>query len=90
MLRDWIRAIRQSKYAYDLEQYVEQLNADIDDLEAQKVELAKDTDAAMTELNAINASIGKGRIMQNAIEDGLAQGLTLEEAQLAAYKLKYN
>lgn len=29
-------------------------------------------------------------IMQNAIEDGLAQGLTLEEAQLAAYKLKYN
>lgn len=78
MLRDWIRAIRQSKYAYDLEQYVAQLNADITDLEAQKVELAKDTDAAMTELNAINASIGKGRIMQNAIE-------TMEEYGIPYY-----
>lgn len=78
MLRDWIRAIRQSKYAYDLEQYVAQLNADITDLEAQKVKLAKDTDAAMTELNAINASIGKGRIMQNAIE-------TMEEYGIPYY-----
>lgn len=78
MLRDWIMAIRQSKYAYDLEQYVAQLNADIDDLEAQKVELAKDTDAAMTELNAINASIGKGRIVQNAIE-------TMEEYGIPYY-----
>ena len=78
MLRDWIMAIRQSKYAYDLEQYVEQLNADITDLEAQKVKLAKDTDAAMTELNAINASIGKGRIMQNAIE-------TMEEYGIPYY-----
>lgn len=78
MLRDWIRAIRQSKYVYDLEQYVAQLNADITDLEAQKVELAKDTDAAMTELNAINASIGKGRIMQNAIE-------TMEEYGIPYY-----
>lgn len=78
MLRDWIRAIRQSKYAYDLEQYVAQFNADIDDLEAQKVKLAKDTDTAMTELNAINASIGKGRIMQNAIE-------TMEEYGIPYY-----
>ena len=78
MLRDWIRAIRQSKYAYDLEQYVAQLNADITDLEAQKVKLVKDTDAAMTELNAINASIGKGRIMQNAIE-------TMEEYGIPYY-----
>lgn len=78
MLRDWIRAIRQSKYVYDLEQYVAQLNADITNLEAQKVELAKDTDAAMTELNAINASIGKGRIMQNAIE-------TMEEYGIPYY-----
>lgn len=78
MLRDWIRAIRQNKYAYDLEQYVAQLNADITDLEAQKVELAKDTDAAMTELNAINTSIGKGRIMQNAIE-------TMEEYGIPYY-----
>lgn len=78
MLRDWIRAIRQRKYAYDLEQYVAQLNADITDLEAQKIELAKDTDAAMTELNAINASIGKGRIMQNAIE-------TMEEYGIPYY-----
>lgn len=78
MLRDWIRAIRQSKYVYDLEQYVAQLNADLTDLEAQKVELARDTDAAMTELNAINASIGKGRIMQNAIE-------TMEEYGIPYY-----
>ena len=78
MLRDWIRAIRQSKYVYDLEQYVAQLNADITDLETQKVKLAKDTDAAMTELNAINASIGKGRIMQNAIE-------TMEEYGIPYY-----
>ena len=78
MLRDWIRAIRQSKYVYDLEQYLAQLNVDITDLEAQKVELAKDTDAAMTELNAINASIGKGRIMQNAIE-------TMEEYGIPYY-----
>lgn len=78
MLRDWIRAIRQSKYVYDLEQYVAQLNADITDLEAQKVELAKDTDAAMTELDAINTSIGKGRIMQNAIE-------TMEEYGIPYY-----
>lgn len=78
MLRDWIRAIRQSKYVYDLEQYVAQLNVDITDLETQKVKLAKDTDAAMTELNAINASIGKGRIMQNAIE-------TMEEYGIPYY-----
>lgn len=78
MLRDWIRAIRQSKYVYDLEQYVAQLNADITDLEVQKVKLAKDTDAAMTELNDINASIGKGRIMQNAIE-------TMEEYGIPYY-----
>ena len=78
MLRDWIMAIRQSKYVYDLEQYVAQLNADITDLEAQKVKLSKDTDAAMTELNAINASIGKGRIMQNAIE-------TMEEYGIPYY-----
>lgn len=78
MLRDWIRAIRQSKYVYDLEQYVAQLNADITDLEAQKVKLVKDTDAAMTELNSINASIGKGRIMQNAIE-------TMEEYGIPYY-----
>ena len=78
MLRDWIRAIKQRKYAYDLEQYVAQLNADITDLETQKVKLAKDTDAAMTELNAINASIGKGRIMQNAIE-------TMEEYGIPYY-----
>lgn len=78
MLRDWIMAIRQSKYVYDLEQYVAQLNADITDLETQKVNLARDTDAAMTELNAINASIGKGRIMQNAIE-------TMEEYGIPYY-----
>lgn len=78
MLRDWIMAIRQSKYVYDLEQYVAQLNADITDLETQKVKLARDTDAAMTELNAINASIGKGRIMQNAIE-------TMEEYGIPYY-----
>nr|DAH60713.1 MAG TPA: hypothetical protein [Caudoviricetes sp.] len=78
MLRDWIRAIRQTKYVYDLEQYVAQLNADIADLEAQKVSLVKDTDTVMTELNAINASIGKGRIMQNAIE-------TMEEYGIPYY-----
>lgn len=78
MLRDWIMAIRQSKYVYDLEKYVDQLNADITDLETQKVKLARDTDAAMTELNAINASIGKGRIMQNAIE-------TMEEYGIPYY-----
>lgn len=78
MLRDWIRAIRQGKYVYDLEQYVAQLNADITDLEAQKAKLVKDADAAKAELDGINASIGKGRIVQNAIE-------TMEEYGIPYY-----
>lgn len=78
MLRDWIRAIRQSKYVYDLEQWAEQLNADITDLEAQKAKLVKDADAAKAELDGVNASIGKGRIVQNAIE-------TMEEYGIPYY-----
>lgn len=78
MLRDWMRAIRQSKYVYDLEQYVAQLNADITDLEAQKTKLVKDADAAKAELDGVNASIGKGRIVQNAIE-------TMEEYGIPYY-----
>lgn len=78
MLRDWMRAIRQSKYVYDLEQYVTQLNADITDLEAQKAKLVKDTDTAKAELDGINVSIGKGRIVQNAIE-------TMEEYGIPYY-----
>lgn len=78
MLREWIRTIRQSKYVYDLEQCAEQLNADITDLETQKAKLVKDTDAAKTELDGINVSIGKGRIVQNAIE-------TMEEYGIPYY-----
>lgn len=67
MLKDWVKVIKQSHDVYDLEQQVKQLSADIAGLEEQRAKLAEDTNAAKTELDAINASIGKGRIVQNVI-----------------------